>query len=96
MQNFWHSCLSPHQCTEASVERDTGRSALTSGDESIDPGRCRVRETVVAMLGLYAAAMDGYQGAMMAPTEVLARQHFAEAVGLLEPFGIRCAFYPAL
>ncbi len=46
-------------------------------------------KTVVAMLGLYAAAMDGYQGAMMAPTEVLARQHFAEAVGLLEPFGIR-------
>ena len=46
-------------------------------------------KTVVAMLGLYAAAMDGYQGAMMAPTEVLARQHFAEAIRLLEPFGIR-------
>ena len=46
-------------------------------------------KTVVAMLGLYAAALDGYQGAMMAPTEVLARQHFAEALRLLEPFGIR-------
>ncbi len=46
-------------------------------------------KTVVAMLGLYAAAKDGYQGAMMAPTEVLARQHFAEATRLLEPFGIR-------
>jgi len=39
-----------------------------------------------------AAAVDGeYQVAVMAPTEVLAGQHFRTFAGMLEPLGIRCA-----
>ncbi len=34
-------------------------------------------KTVVATAGLLAAAASGYQGAFMAPTEILAEQHFA-------------------
>lgn len=33
-------------------------------------------KTIVALLGLLLAVANGYQGAMMAPTEVLAKQHF--------------------
>lgn len=42
-------------------------------------------KTVVALAGLLAAAAGGYQGAMMAPTEVLAEQHFATLRRLLPP-----------
>ncbi len=35
-------------------------------------------KTIVAFLALVTAAMNGYQAALMAPTEVLARQHFEE------------------
>ncbi len=33
-------------------------------------------KTIVAVLGLILSAMNGFQGALMAPTEVLAKQHF--------------------
>lgn len=46
-------------------------------------------KTVIAMLALYCCAKNGMQGAMMAPTEVLARQHYEEARKLLEPRGLR-------
>ena len=44
-------------------------------------------KTSIALFALYAAARDGFQGALMAPTEILARQHF-EALKAL--FGNRC------
>ena len=41
-------------------------------------------KTVVALAALLVAATCGYQGAMMAPTEVLAEQHFSTVARLLE------------
>ncbi|MCR5737035.1 MAG: ATP-dependent DNA helicase RecG [Eubacterium sp.] len=41
-------------------------------------------KTIIAMLALITAALNGKQGALMAPTEVLARQHFENLVELLE------------
>ncbi len=49
-------------------------------------------KTAVAMACLYAAFHNGMQGAMMAPTEVLARQHYEEALRLLKPLGIRVGY----
>ena len=46
-------------------------------------------KTAVAMLALFQTARSGLQGAMMAPTEVLARQHYASITKLMEPLGIR-------
>jgi ATP-dependent DNA helicase RecG len=46
-------------------------------------------KTAVAQAALYACAVCGYQGALMAPTEVLARQHYASCKALLEPLGVR-------
>ena len=45
-------------------------------------------KTIVAVLALLNTALKGYQAAMMAPTEVLARQHAASFRDLLEPAGI--------
>ncbi|MBC8530777.1 ATP-dependent DNA helicase RecG [Gehongia tenuis] len=46
-------------------------------------------KTVLAFLSLLTAAKNGVQGALMAPTEILARQHFAEAQKFFRPFGVR-------
>lgn len=46
-------------------------------------------KTVVALCAMYYAAMSGYQSAIMAPTEVLARQHYATMVKVLEPLGVK-------
>ncbi|EPD52831.1 ATP-dependent DNA helicase RecG [Paenisporosarcina sp. HGH0030] len=48
-------------------------------------------KTVVAAIGLYAVITAGYQGAMMAPTEILAEQHAASLHDWLSPLGIRMA-----
>lgn len=48
-------------------------------------------KTVVAALALYAAVTAGYQGALMAPTEILAEQHGASLAEWLAPFGVRLA-----
>lgn len=45
-------------------------------------------KTIVALLGLVLAGTNGYQGAMMAPTEVLAKQHYASITGLFEEYRI--------
>ena len=45
-------------------------------------------KTVIAILALLAAAENGYQGTLMVPTEVLARQHFESITKMFETSGI--------
>jgi len=45
-------------------------------------------KTVIAAISLFLAVKDGYQGALMAPTEVLVIQHYEFIKGIMEPFGI--------
>ena len=40
------------------------------------------------MLALWGATMNGCQGAMMAPTEVLAKQHYESITSLFSTYGI--------
>lgn len=48
-------------------------------------------KTVVAAAMLYATVTAGFQGALMAPTEILAEQHAENLAVWLEPFGVRLA-----
>lgn len=45
-------------------------------------------KTVVALLSLANCVLNGYQGALMAPTEILAEQHYAYLSDTLEEFNI--------
>ncbi|TCT16956.1 ATP-dependent DNA helicase RecG [Natranaerovirga pectinivora] len=46
-------------------------------------------KTIIAALALALAAKNGYQGTIMVPTEVLAKQHYISLKNFLEPFNIR-------
>lgn len=50
-------------------------------------------KTVVACIMLLAAIENGYQAAIMAPTEILAQQHFNNMSKWLVPFGIRVELF---
>jgi ATP-dependent DNA helicase RecG len=49
-------------------------------------------KTAVAAIALACAVRAGFQGALMAPTEILARQHYAGLAPLLERLGVRAEF----
>lgn len=62
-------------------ESSTPMNRLLQGD--VGSGK-----TIVAGIAALVAAHAGYQTALMAPTDLLARQHAATLAQLLEPFGI--------
>ena len=49
-------------------------------------------KTIVAALAAAQAIDSGYQAALMAPTEILADQHFRKIAGWLEPLGVKVAW----
>ena len=61
---------------------------LIQGD--VGPGK-----TVIALLALVKTVASGYQGAFMAPTEILANQHYEKFSALLTDFGIRVGLLSA-
>lgn len=71
---------------EAAEDMCSGRAMnrLVQGD--VGSGK-----TLVAAACVWYAARSGAQSAFMAPTEILAEQHFATLSGFLEPFGIKVA-----
>lgn len=50
-------------------------------------------KTVVATAAIYSAFLNGFQSAFMAPTEILATQHYNTVSKLLEPLGVKVAFF---
>ena len=59
--------------------------AGTSAMNRLIQGDVGSGKTIVAMTALYAVVKNGYQGALMAPTEVLALQHYESFRKMLEP-----------
>ncbi len=68
----------------ADMESDIPMARMVQGDVGCG-------KTALAFAAAFAAVQNGYQAAMMAPTEVLAGQHYAQAQALLEPLGVKCA-----
>ena len=66
------------------INKEVPMNRLLEGD--VGAGK-----TVVAAFGAYIAAKQGVQTAVMAPTELLARQHARTLADLLEPQGIKVA-----
>ncbi len=48
-------------------------------------------KTIVAILSMYMNYLSGYQSTLMAPTEILAQQHYENANKILFSFGVRTA-----
>ncbi len=90
MEEFWSAMpFSPtnaqrRSVSEAVADMAGGRcmSRLVQGD--VGSGK-----TLVAAACLWAIWKAGRQSAFMAPTEILAQQHYGTLRSLLEPFGIR-------
>lgn len=65
-------------------------------DLSVDKAMNRLLEgdvgsgkTVVSAIAMYLAYLNGYQSVLMAPTEILALQHYKTISDLLAPFGLK-------
>ncbi|MGI8419244.1 MAG: ATP-dependent DNA helicase RecG [Candidatus Levyibacteriota bacterium] len=63
-------------------QKNTPMNRLVQGD--VGSGK-----TVVAAIAMYLTHLNGYQSVLMAPTEILANQHFASITKLLEPLGVK-------
>ena len=87
---FFHQHL-PFELTNAQkrvlkeIRQDTGTgkqmNRLLQGD--VGSGK-----TIVALMSMLIAVDNGYQSCLMAPTEILARQHAEQFAKLLKPMGI--------
>ncbi|MBN1376494.1 MAG: ATP-dependent DNA helicase RecG, partial [Dehalococcoidia bacterium] len=64
----------------ADIQRPKAMSRLLQGD--VGSGK-----TIIAITSLLAAAASGYQSALMAPTEILAEQHYTNICKLLSGYG---------
>ena len=71
----------------AEIDADLGR---TTPMQRLLQGDVGSGKTVVALYALLRAVETGRQGALMAPTETLAEQHFLTIEGLCTELGVRC------
>ncbi len=64
------------------VSSDCAMTRLVQGD--VGSGK-----TAVAMTAIYMTVKNGYQAVLMAPTEILAKQHYESFKSAFEPFGMK-------
>ena len=90
IENFWKAMPFPPTNAQRRVLQEAAKdmqspcamARMVQGD--VGSGK-----TAIAFGAIYLAWKGGYQAALMAPTEVLARQHYEGARALLEPLGMR-------
>lgn len=68
----------------ADMQKDTPMNRMVVGDVGCG-------KTVCAAAAMYVAVKNGRQAVLMAPTEILARQHYADLSELFGRLGISCA-----
>lgn len=85
----------PFSLTDGQRESLRGITRKMKDGELVDAlvmGDVGCGKTMVALLLMVGQAENGYQSVLMAPTNVLAVQHYNEAKELLEPLGFQVAF----
>jgi ATP-dependent DNA helicase RecG len=81
--------LTPYQ--EQAIREIDGDLARTAPMQRLLQGDVGSGKTVVALYALLRAVESGRQGALMAPTETLAEQHFLTIADLCLELGVSCA-----
>lgn len=70
---------------EKDMESNKPMNRLVQGD--VGSGK-----TVIAQIAACKAIKSGYQACLMAPTEILAKQHYESILGFMEKFNIKVGF----
>ena len=89
LEPFWRSL--PYAPTGAQRRAAAEITADLCGETPMNrllQGDVGSGKTLVAAAAIWFAAQNGWQSAMLAPTEILARQHAANLADRLEPFGV--------
>ena len=89
-EDFWNTLpFRPTQAQRRAVSE--ALSDMTSGKpmSRLLQGDVGSGKTLVAAALIWQAVKNGHQAAFMAPTEILADQHFQTLTGMLEPLGLR-------
>ena len=92
LQPFWASLpFSPTGAQKRAAQEILADFNKLSPMNRLLQGDVGSGKTLVAAAGIYAAWKNGYQSALMAPTEILAAQHAETLSRMLEPLGVRVA-----
>ena len=93
---FWASLpFSPTGAQRRAVEQALGDMQSGTVMNRLVQGDVGSGKTAVALLALVKTVENGFQGAFMAPTEILANQHYEKFSALLDELGIRVGLLSA-
>ncbi|MBI2034159.1 MAG: ATP-dependent DNA helicase RecG [Candidatus Levybacteria bacterium] len=90
IEKFWEKL--PFELTNAQKRAVKEIFADLAGNKPMNrllQGDVGSGKTVVSAIAMYLAHLNGYQSVLMAPTEILANQHYQTISKLLTPFGVR-------
>ena len=88
---YWNNLpFAPTQAQKRVFEEIRADMASATAMRRMVQGDVGCGKTAIAFAAMYGCAQAGYQAALMAPTEILARQHYESAQKTLSPLGIRC------
>ena len=88
---FWASLPFPPTGAQRRVFAEIAEDLRKSSPMSrLVQGDVGCGKTAIAFGAMYLAHLSGFQSALMAPTEILARQHYESAKKTLEPLGLSC------
>jgi len=68
------------------LDKNTPMNRLLEGD--VGSGK-----TVIAVIAMYLTKLNGFQSVFLAPTEILANQHYQTIKSLLSPYGIKVGLF---
>ncbi|MCQ2537129.1 MAG: ATP-dependent DNA helicase RecG [Lachnospiraceae bacterium] len=83
----------PFKLTKGQLEAfENIKKDMTSGNvmARLVQGDVGSGKTIIAVLAMLLCASNGYQAAIMAPTEVLAEQHYSSMYGVFKRYGLKC------